>query len=60
MTTSPPSLNASREYAALTSSGYLMLMAFLVAVALYAPIVFALVSLQRWIERRQAAAEVAV
>jgi len=33
---------------------------FLVAVALYVPIVFALVSLQRWIERRQAAAEVAV
>jgi His/Glu/Gln/Arg/opine family amino acid ABC transporter permease subunit len=32
---------------------------FLVAVALYAPIVFALVSLQRWIERRQVAAEVA-
>jgi His/Glu/Gln/Arg/opine family amino acid ABC transporter permease subunit len=32
---------------------------FLVAVALYAPIVFALVSLQRWIERRQAAAEAA-
>jgi His/Glu/Gln/Arg/opine family amino acid ABC transporter permease subunit len=32
---------------------------FLVAVALYAPIVYALVSLQRWIERRQAAAEVA-
>jgi His/Glu/Gln/Arg/opine family amino acid ABC transporter permease subunit len=32
---------------------------FLVAVALYAPIVFALVSLQRWIERRQIAAEVA-
>jgi His/Glu/Gln/Arg/opine family amino acid ABC transporter permease subunit len=30
---------------------------FLVAVALYAPIVFALVSLQRWIERRQVAAE---
>jgi His/Glu/Gln/Arg/opine family amino acid ABC transporter permease subunit len=30
---------------------------FLVAVALYAPIVFALVSLQRWIERRQFAAE---
>jgi His/Glu/Gln/Arg/opine family amino acid ABC transporter permease subunit len=30
---------------------------FLVAVALYAPIVYALVSLQRWIERRQAAAE---
>src|SRR6202795_2834476 len=29
----------------------------LVAVALYAPIVFALVSLQRWIERRQIAAE---
>jgi His/Glu/Gln/Arg/opine family amino acid ABC transporter permease subunit len=32
---------------------------FLVAIALYAPIVFALVSLQRWIERRQLAAEVA-
>jgi His/Glu/Gln/Arg/opine family amino acid ABC transporter permease subunit len=30
---------------------------FLVAVAIYAPIVFALVSLQRWIERRQALAE---
>jgi len=27
---------------------------FLVAIALYAPIVYALVSLQRWIERRQA------
>src|SRR6201991_5082862 len=32
---------------------------FLVAVALYAPIVFALVSLQRWIERRQLTAEAA-
>src|SRR5467141_1428359 len=32
---------------------------FLVAVALYAPIVFALVSLQRWIERRQVASEAA-
>ena len=30
---------------------------FLVAVALYVPIVFALVSLQRWIERRQTTAE---
>jgi His/Glu/Gln/Arg/opine family amino acid ABC transporter permease subunit len=30
---------------------------FLVAIAIYAPIVFALVSLQRWIERRQVAAE---
>ena len=30
---------------------------FLVAVSIYAPIVFALVSLQRWIERRQVAAE---
>jgi len=30
---------------------------FLVAIALYAPIIYALVSLQRWIERRQAAAE---
>jgi ABC-type amino acid transport system permease subunit len=32
---------------------------FLVAVALYAPIVFVLVSLQRWIERRQIVAEAA-
>ena len=32
---------------------------FLVAVALYVPIVFALVSLQRWIERRQATSEAA-
>jgi His/Glu/Gln/Arg/opine family amino acid ABC transporter permease subunit len=32
---------------------------FLVAVALYAPIVYALVSLQRWIERRQVAVEAA-
>jgi His/Glu/Gln/Arg/opine family amino acid ABC transporter permease subunit len=32
---------------------------FLVAVALYAPIVFALVSLQRWVERRQLLAEAA-
>jgi len=32
---------------------------FLVAIALYAPIVFALVSLQRWIERRQISAEAA-
>jgi His/Glu/Gln/Arg/opine family amino acid ABC transporter permease subunit len=32
---------------------------FLVAVALYMPIVFALVSLQRWIERRQIMAEAA-
>jgi His/Glu/Gln/Arg/opine family amino acid ABC transporter permease subunit len=32
---------------------------FLVAVALYAPIVFVLVSLQRWIERRQLMAEAA-
>jgi His/Glu/Gln/Arg/opine family amino acid ABC transporter permease subunit len=32
---------------------------FLVAVTLYVPIVFALVSLQRWIERRQATVEAA-
>jgi His/Glu/Gln/Arg/opine family amino acid ABC transporter permease subunit len=32
---------------------------FLVAIALYAPIVFALVALQRWIERRQLATEAA-
>jgi His/Glu/Gln/Arg/opine family amino acid ABC transporter permease subunit len=32
---------------------------FIVAVAIYAPIVFALVSLQRWIERRHVTAEAA-
>jgi ABC-type amino acid transport system permease subunit len=32
---------------------------FLVAIALYAPIVFLLVLLQRWIERRQVRAEAA-
>jgi ABC-type amino acid transport system permease subunit len=32
---------------------------FLVAIALYAPIVFLLVLLQRWIERRQIRAEAA-
>src|SRR5580693_9077623 len=32
---------------------------FLIAVALYAPIVFVLVSMQRWIERRQRMAEAA-
>jgi His/Glu/Gln/Arg/opine family amino acid ABC transporter permease subunit len=32
---------------------------FLVAIALYVPIVFALVSLQRWIERRRVSAEAA-
>jgi His/Glu/Gln/Arg/opine family amino acid ABC transporter permease subunit len=32
---------------------------FLVAITLYVPIVFALVSLQRWIERRQATVEAA-
>jgi ABC-type amino acid transport system permease subunit len=32
---------------------------FLVAIALYAPIVFVLVSVQRWIERRQSLAEAA-
>ena len=32
---------------------------FLVAIAIYVPIVFALVSMQRWIERRQVTAEAA-
>ena len=44
MNTSPPSLNASRESAALTSSGYLMLLAFLVVVAVA---VIAVVTLTR-------------
>ncbi len=34
MNASPPSLNASREYTALTSNGYLMLAAFLVVLAI--------------------------
>jgi His/Glu/Gln/Arg/opine family amino acid ABC transporter permease subunit len=53
-------VDITRAAVRIGSETYEPLPPFLVAVALYAPIVFALVSLQRWIERRQVAAEVAV
>src|SRR6202140_1025001 len=52
-------VDITRAAVRIGSETYEPLPPFLVAVALYAPIVFALVSLQRWIERRQLAAEVA-
>src|ERR1700681_2271431 len=52
-------VDITRAAARLGAETYDPLPPFLVAVALYVPIVFALVSLQRWIERRQAAAEAA-
>jgi His/Glu/Gln/Arg/opine family amino acid ABC transporter permease subunit len=50
-------VDITRAAVRIGSETYEPLPPFLVAIALYAPIVFALVSLQRWIERRQAAAE---
>ena len=50
-------VDITRAAVRIGSETYEPLPPFLVAVALYAPIVFALVSLQRWIERRQTAAE---
>jgi His/Glu/Gln/Arg/opine family amino acid ABC transporter permease subunit len=50
-------VDITRAAVRIGSETYEPLPPFLVAVALYAPIVFALVSLQRWIERRQVAAE---
>jgi len=52
-------LDITRAAVRIGAQTYEPLPPFLVAVALYAPIVFALVSLQRWIERRQVAAEAA-
>jgi His/Glu/Gln/Arg/opine family amino acid ABC transporter permease subunit len=52
-------VDITRAAVRIGSETYEPLPPLLVAVALYAPIVFALVSLQRWIERRQVAAEVA-
>jgi len=52
-------VDITRAAVRIGSETYEPLPPFLVAVALYAPIVFALVSLQRWIERRQIAAEAA-
>lgn len=52
-------VDITRAAVRIGSETYEPLPPFLVAVALYAPIVFALVSLQRWIERRQVAAEAA-
>jgi His/Glu/Gln/Arg/opine family amino acid ABC transporter permease subunit len=52
-------VDITRAAVRIGSETYEPLPPFLVAVALYAPIVFALVSLQRWIERRQVVAEAA-
>jgi His/Glu/Gln/Arg/opine family amino acid ABC transporter permease subunit len=52
-------VDITRAAVRIGSETYEPLPPFLVAVALYAPIVFALVSLQRWIERRQLAGEAA-
>jgi His/Glu/Gln/Arg/opine family amino acid ABC transporter permease subunit len=52
-------VDITRAAVRIGSETYEPLPPFLVAVALYAPIVFALVSLQRWIERRRVAAEAA-
>jgi His/Glu/Gln/Arg/opine family amino acid ABC transporter permease subunit len=52
-------VDITRAAVRIGSETYEPLPPFLVAVALYAPIVFALVSLQRWIERRPVAAEAA-
>ena len=52
-------VDITRAAVRIGSETYEPLPPFLVAVALYAPIVFALVSLQRWIERRQVAVEAA-
>src|SRR5882757_9389315 len=49
-------VDITRAAVRIGAESYEPLPPFLVAIALYAPIVFALVSLQRWIERRQAAA----
>jgi len=52
-------VDITRAAVRIGSETYEPLPPFLVAVALYAPIVFVLVSLQRWIERRQLAVEAA-
>jgi His/Glu/Gln/Arg/opine family amino acid ABC transporter permease subunit len=52
-------VDITRAAVRIGSETYEPLPPFLVAVALYAPIVFALVSLQRWIERRQLAVQAA-
>ena len=52
-------VDITRAAVRIGSETYEPLPPFLVAVALYVPIVFVLVSLQRWIERRQMLAEAA-
>ena len=52
-------VDITRAAARIGAETYDPLPPFLVAIALYAPIVYALVALQRWIERRQLAAEAA-
>src|SRR5580698_5567590 len=51
-------VDITRAAVRIGSETYEPLPPFLVAIALYVPIVFVLVSLQRWIERRQMLAEV--
>ena len=52
-------VDITRAAVRIGSETYEPLPPFLVAIALYVPIVFVLVSLQRWIERRQMRAEAA-
>jgi His/Glu/Gln/Arg/opine family amino acid ABC transporter permease subunit len=52
-------VDITRAAVRIGSETYEPLPPFLVAIALYVPIVFVLVSLQRWIERRQTLAEAA-
>jgi ABC-type amino acid transport system permease subunit len=52
-------VDITRAAVRIGSETYEPLPPFLVAIALYVPIVFVLVSLQRWIERRQVLAEAA-
>ena len=52
-------VDITRAAVRIGSETYEPLPPFLVAIALYVPIVFVLVSLQRWIERRQMLAEAA-
>src|ERR1700744_4294222 len=52
-------VDITRPAVRIGSETYEPLPPFLVAIALYVPIVFVLVSLQRWIERRQVPAEAA-
>jgi ABC-type amino acid transport system permease subunit len=52
-------VDITRAAVRIGAESYEPLPPFLVAVAIYVPIVFALVSVQRWIERRHARSEAA-